>query len=333
MDMADNDMAGIINQQAQRLFEGTVTRDQLTAADNGDFQAALWAQVEEAGLPLALLSEEAGGIGLDPVQAFELVRLAAYHAVPLPLGETMLVAALLSEAPEGPASFAYGQTDKALRVPYGGACSRVLVENNNSWRVFERDGMTGEAGRNLAGEPRDTLYLQGDGRSVERPQWLNDGGGLAAVGALLRAVQMSGAMRRALDLAVAHATERKQFGRPIAAFQAVQHMLADAAVQVASANAIADNAAQAWGREDFVVRAALAKVRTGEAASLVARVTHQVHAAMGITQEHSLHFYTRRLWSWRDEFGSDGYWAEWIGQAMCKRGGSALWPNLVSATS
>ncbi|MBS9721142.1 acyl-CoA dehydrogenase [Tianweitania sp. BSSL-BM11] len=332
MDMADNDMAGIINEQAQRLFEGTVTRDQLTAADNGDFQATLWAQVGEAGLPLALLLEEAGGIALDPVQAFELIRSAAYYAVPLPLGETMLVAALLNEASEGPASLAHGQAGQASRVPYGQACSRVLVENNNGWRVFERDQITGEAGRNLAGEPRDALHLQGDGRSVERPQWLGDEG-LAAVGALLRAVQMSGAMRRALDLGVAHATERKQFGRPIAAFQAVQHMLADAAVQVASASAIADNAAQAWGKEDFVVRAALAKVRTGEAASLVARVTHQVHAAMGITQEHSLHFYTRRLWSWRDEFGSDAYWAEWIGQAVCKRGGAALWPSLVAATS
>jgi acyl-CoA dehydrogenase len=334
VDAQDGDFATIITEQAGRLFEGTVGREQLTSADNGDFSAALWSEVEQAGLPLALLGEESGGIGLEPAQAFDLIRLAAYHALPLPLGETMIVAALVGEAGEGPSSFAVAApSGQACRISYGHACSRILLEQDGGWTLVERDASEAASDRNLAGEPRDLLDLGSrEGRTVQPPQWLGDAG-LQAVGAFLRAMQMSGAMRRALDLSVAHAKERNQFGRPIAAFQAIQHQLADAAVQVASANAAADSAAQAWGQDDFALRAALAKTRAGEAASLVARVAHQVHAAMGFTQEHNLHFFTRRLWSWRDEFGSDAFWAEWIGRKICVRGGAALWPDLVAATS
>ncbi len=62
---------------------------------------------------------------------------------------------------------------------------------------------------------------------------------------------------------------------------------------------------------------AVAKARVGEAAGKVAEVCHQVHGAMGFTQEHPLHFATRRLWSWRDEFGHETFWQERIGRLVC----------------
>jgi acyl-CoA dehydrogenase len=150
---------------------------------------------------------------------------------------------------------------------------------------------------------------------------------------LLRSAQISGAMRRALAMSLEHARTRQQFGRPIAKFQAVQHMLADAAGHVAITAALVDNAAEAWGREDFVLRAALAKARAGAAAGPVAAIAHQVHAAMGFTQAHDLHFFTRRLWAWRDEFGSDAHWQGWLGRRVCAAGGAALWPTIVEATA
>jgi acyl-CoA dehydrogenase len=67
----------------------------------------------------------------------------------------------------------------------------------------------------------------------------------------------------------------------------------------------------------------------GEATGKVAEVCHQVHGAMGFTQEHPLHFATRRLWSWRDEFGHETFWQERIGRMVCSAGGEALWPMLV----
>jgi acyl-CoA dehydrogenase len=105
-------------------------------------------------------------------------------------------------------------------------------------------------------------------------------------------------------------------------------MLAEAAGQYAAATAAADLAAEAYGSDAFGFAVAVAKTRAGEAASKVAEICHQVHGAMGFTQEHPLHFATRRLWSWRDEFGNESFWQERIGRLVCERGGDALWPML-----
>ncbi|MBV9758703.1 MAG: acyl-CoA dehydrogenase, partial [Alphaproteobacteria bacterium] len=134
-----------------------------------------------------------------------------------------------------------------------------------------------------------------------------------------------------LDYALDYANQRKQFGRPIGKFQAVQHMLAEGAGHYAAAAAAAEMAAEAFGTPGFDFAVAVAKARAGEAAGKVAEVAHQVHGAMGFTQEHPLHFATRRLWSWRDEFGNEAYWQERIGRLVCARGGDALWPLLVGA--
>ena len=139
-----------------------------------------------------------------------------------------------------------------------------------------------------------------------------------------------GLAQGALDQALAYARERRAFGRPIAKFQAVQHMLADAAGHYAAAAAAADLAAEARGA-DMELATAIAKSRVGEAAGKLAEVCHQVHGAMGFTQEHPLHFSTRRLWSWRDEFGNEAQWQERIGRLACAEGGEALWPRLAGA--
>src|SRR5699024_8026443 len=115
--------------------------------------------------------------------------------------------------------------------------------------------------------------------------------------------QLAGGMQRALDYSTQYASERNQFGRPLAKFQAIQQQLAAMATQVAAASAAADAAARSWGSDKSPFDVSVAKARTGEAAGQVAAIAHQVHGAMGFTREHSLQFTTRRLWSWRDEFG------------------------------
>jgi acyl-CoA dehydrogenase len=59
-------------------------------------------------------------------------------------------------------------------------------------------------------------------------------------------------------------------------------------------------------------------------------VAHQVFAAIGITEDHMLHHFTRRLWSWRDEAGSEARWAAEIGRAALARGGENLWADLTA---
>jgi acyl-CoA dehydrogenase len=78
------------------------------------------------------------------------------------------------------------------------------------------------------------------------------------------------------------------------------------------------------------LEAAAAKIRVGEAATEGAGIAHQVLGAIGFTQEHTLHRFTRRLWAWRDDFGSESAWAVKLGQIVAGKGADALWPMLAA---
>jgi acyl-CoA dehydrogenase len=145
--------------------------------------------------------------------------------------------------------------------------------------------------------------------------------------------QISGALEKILEQSVQFALDRVQFGRPIAKFQAVQHNLATLAGEVAAASAAADAAAEACARPDIAIgEIAIAKVRAGEAAGTGAAIAHQVHGAMGFTYEHSLHHATRRLWSWREEFGNEAVWAARLGRMVAERGADGLWPFITAGS-
>jgi acyl-CoA dehydrogenase len=358
MTRAVEEVSSIVLDQADRLFREQVTKERLAQSDRGAWPAEIWKAVEDAGLILALVPEERGGVGLDAASALRLIRRSGYHTLPVPLAESMIAAALWSEASgEIPAgALSLGPSDPqdnlrierggdgyvvhgiARRVPWGTQAQHVLVhlraaDGSSQLALLPARQAAARPRFNLAGESRDTLKLDGLvlPQSAVRPAPPSCAEGLLAFGALIRAQQLAGAMERCLEHALTYAQERKQFGRPIGKFQAIQHMLAEAAGQYAAAAAAADMAIDAWEADDFPFAVAVAKARTGEAAGKVAEIAHQVHGAMGFTHEHPLHFATRRLWSWRDEFGSDAYWQERIGRLVCEAGGAALWPRLAGA--
>ncbi|MBK8739155.1 MAG: acyl-CoA/acyl-ACP dehydrogenase [Betaproteobacteria bacterium] len=129
----------------------------------------------------------------------------------------------------------------------------------------------------------------------------------------------------------ASATERQQFGRPLAGFQAVKQVLAMIATEVAAASMAAEIACEAMTKGSARFEVAVAKIRTGQAVAIACMNAHQVHGAMGFTYEHTLHFATRRLWSWRADYGNEAHWALEIGRAAIARGGDAFWEDLTAA--
>jgi acyl-CoA dehydrogenase len=351
-----DELSNIILEQANRLFQEHATKDALAAADRGHWPEALWQAIENAGLPLALVPEEAGGVGLSLHDAATVIRRAAYYAVPAPLAETMIANQLWAEAGGNLANGAVTIAPVLLgdRLSLGRDGGRVVlngIARHVPWGL-QADNMLAftqdEGGaaflcllprtstqstvhrRNIAFEPRECLTFDGvvipNDRIRPAPAHLN---ALLPYGAAIRVQQMVGGMECCLDYALTYANERIQFGRPIGKFQAIQHMLAIATGHFAAASASADALLESRRLSEDVFAIAIAKARVGEAAGHVSAICHQVHGAMGFTQEHPLHFVTRRLWSWRDEFGGESYWQEWIGRTICKKGGEGLWPSLV----
>ena len=102
-----------------------------------------------------------------------------------------------------------------------------------------------------------------------------------------------------------------------------------AVVGVAADTAIAAvDAAFDGGSGDATFMAACAKARASEACYEVTRIAHQLHGAIGYTREHDLHRFTRRLWTWRDADGDEGYWQKRVGSMTVRAGGDGLWPLL-----
>jgi hypothetical protein len=127
----------------------------------------------------------------------------------------------------------------------------------------------------------------------------------AAALALGRCLQIGAAMEAALDLSLQYVQDRRQFGRPLAKFQAIQHSLAIAAEEAAASNALADLALACLAREGCAsarLPALLdaAALVLGRAVDVVYDASHQVHGAIGFTREYPLHRHSLDLLRWRD---------------------------------
>lgn len=362
----DQFTSDLLVENAQRLFTELCTKETVNAAEAGHWPEALWNNLEELGFPLVAVPEAQGGVGMNLADAMTLVQLAGRHAAPVPLGETIVAAWLLSQAglavPAGPLAFAPAdrRSKPVLRrekqhwslhgtlrhIPWGNRVTTIalVVETTDGVRLacVDPTQATATSGTNLAGEPR--VHLEFDAVRVERvapvPAAIQSNTPYL-LGALLRCLQMAGALSMARDLAVRYTSERIAFGKPLNRLQAVQQNLAVLAGQTAAAEVAASMASDALRKldtsvdcgahKDLVASVALAKIRINEAAEIGARLAHQAHGAIGFTYEHQLHLATRRLWSWRDEFGNNAYWSDLIGQRIVSNGHEGFWNFITQA--
>lgn len=139
-----------------------------------------------------------------------------------------------------------------------------------------------------------------------------------ATGRRAVAFALCGAMEAMLELAVVHATERHQFGRPVGVFQAIRHRLAEC--RVATSGAAAAASASREG-DEVELSAMAAKVVAGRAQKLVGTHCQQVLAGMGFTAEHPFHHYLVRATVMDRVFGSAVELAPQLGRAIISRGG------------
>ena len=110
----------------------------------------------------------------------------------------------------------------------------------------------------------------------------------------------------------------------------------ETAVAVAAAGSAANAIAKAEGAnahqfdQAVFLEVAAAKIRTGEAVGDGTAIAHQTFGAIGFTSEHVLQRHTRRLWAWRDDYGSESEWAVRLGEMIAANGADELWPLIAS---
>jgi acyl-CoA dehydrogenase len=356
----------LLRQTVEDLLAEHCTPARVAAAAAGSgrdagpgWDAGLWQALEETGLTLAGTPEEAGGSGGDLSAAAAIVAAAGAAAAPVPLAETLAAGMLLARAglaiPAGPLTVAVasgrrpgpGSGVSLRRVPYGRLATTVAAGPGGSGRdgdwlaviaPAERGGTgPGGTGRNLAGEPRDEVRLGADAGVHDAPA--GTAGYARRLLCLFRSLLIAGAAERALDLTVTYVKEREQFGRPLAKFPTVQAELARMAGEVALIGAATQAAVAAEGAPlagEVVPAVVAAKAQASSGAGVVAAIAHQLHGAIGTTEEHRLRLTTTRLWSWREEDGSEAECFAELGRAAlgaasgagAGAGAGGLWPWL-----
>jgi alkylation response protein AidB-like acyl-CoA dehydrogenase len=159
-------------------------------------------------------------------------------------------------------------------------------------------------------EPEEVVGEIGDGWKV-----------LSAVidrGKLMVAAEMMGGAQKVLETAVEYAKIRTQFGRPIGAFQAIQHKCANMVVEIEGAKSAVYYAAWALANQvpDAPLAAAVAKAAASDAYRRAAADGIQVHGGIGFTWEHDLHLYFKRAKSSEFTFGDASYNRELVAQQI-----------------
>jgi acyl-CoA dehydrogenase len=303
----------------EQILKLECTPAAVRAIEAGGSPAALWTAIAGAGFLELLTPAAAGGAGLPLAELYPVLVTLGRYAMPVPLAQSIAARALMqgAEPPTGMITLA-----PALRitstgmtcplVPFGALAEHVLAADGEDLLLLPGDcavrtatGVRGSLVATLAWKPgQETLRLP------------DQGGAVAVFGAALHAALLAGAMQKLFDMTVAYANDRRQFGKSIGKFQAIQHQISEMAEHVVAASIAAEAAFQTDGNLPALLSSAIAKSRASEAAVPVASIAHAVHGAIGVTEEYDLQLYTRRLHEWRIAHGSEACWNQVIGHAV-----------------
>jgi acyl-CoA dehydrogenase len=347
----------IVGETAEKIFADLADTQTINHDKQGSWKAPLWQALTEAGLPLSWVPEECGGSGASLAEGFSVLSAAGRVAIAVPLAETMLAGWLLAQAritsPEGAMTVApAGPKDRitvnadgslsgrARGVPFAKEAKHIAVvvsgANGASIALVDAAAVRIENGLSLGGDHSDTASFDKVQPITIQPAPKGfDQTSLMLMGGVTRSLQIAGALESVLDISVRYSNERVAFEKKISKFQAVQHNLArlagESAAALAAATSAADAVANAKSFDDEIfLEAVSAKIRCSEAAEKGGGIAHQVHGAIGFTIEHILHRYSLRALAWRDDFGSESYWAVELGKLVAARGADELWPLVAS---
>lgn len=356
MEFGLNESQQLLKDNARKFFAGECPMAEVRRImeTSTAYDAALWSKMAEQGYMGIIFPEQYGGIGLGKVEFTLLMEEAGRALLPGPFFSTVALAGTLIDAVANHGH----KMKYLAPISAGDARSTVaILEESASWnprdvqitsangkltgeKLFVTDATAADFIIVVAHDGIFAVEAKAPGIAIQRMEAMdltrksysvrfNDtpaerlGGieGLAQAldaAAVTLAAEMVGGMQRTLDVTVEYAKTRKQFGKPIGIFQAVQHQCADMYLETESARSAAYYAA--WALEenapDAAVAASIAKMYASDAARTVGNRGIQVHGGMGFTWENDLHLYYRRAKASETSLGDSTYHRERIARLV-----------------
>ncbi|MCB0994715.1 MAG: acyl-CoA dehydrogenase family protein [Acidimicrobiales bacterium] len=305
-------------------------------ADPHGLSRRRWRRLAELGLTSVTLPTELGGLGGTEVDLVPLLEEVGYVALPEPVADAAVAASLLAEvAPQSAdvvlAGLADGSTVLTLGVPshpyvdHATAADAVVLATSDAVHLIEpgvsswEEHVSVDGGRRLARwvgplpPPRATDAGPAIDRAIQRAT-------------LASAAMLVGLGRRSVDLGVAYARERHQFGRPIGSYQALRHRLADDWTALEFARPLVWRAAWSLAHDapDAHLHVSMAKAAAGDAAGGAARTAVQVHGAMGYTFECDVQLYLKRTLALASAHGDARHHRRRVAAVLAERDIEAL---------
>jgi alkylation response protein AidB-like acyl-CoA dehydrogenase len=330
------------------------------------YDVELWAKMVEQGYTGIIFPEEYGGVGLGKVELILVMEEAGRALLPGPLFSTVALAGSVLDAIATPeqkkkylAPICSGEARSTVAILEAGASWNLadaqMVSASGKLtgeKLFVSDALVADF---LIVVARDGVFVvdtKAAGIAIQTMEAMDLTRKLYAVrfsstpaerlgerrdnsAALARALdvaatalvaEMVGGMQRTLDITVEYAKMRKQFGKPIGIFQAVQHQCADMYLETESARSAAYYAA--WALEentpDAAVAVSIAKMYASDAGRTVGNRGIQVHGGMGFTWENDIHLYYRRAKASETALGDSTFHRERIARLVIDSGAASV---------
>ena len=270
-------------------------------AESKTYADDAWKEVSELGWPGIFIDEEHGGQGLGQLELVILLEELGYVLAPLPLLSNAAAGLILQDAGANDrlAGVASGEQrgtvgvvkdGRAALVPDAEEADFIVLIDGSDANVVERSDAQVEAIDAIDPTRRYGAVTGNGGESIGD---VSRGRDLIA---LAVAAELVGIGQRVMEMAIEYAKDRKQFDRPIGAYQAVSHACADMLKQVEGARSLVYYAGWAADAapDEFSLAAAMAKAYASDAGWNVTSGALQVHGGIGFTWEHDLHWFLKR---------------------------------------
>jgi alkylation response protein AidB-like acyl-CoA dehydrogenase len=322
MDFGFNDEQQEIKSTARDFLQSRFKPEKVRelAESDSPYDDVLWKEMCDLGWPGIALSEEHGGQGLGLVEAVILAEEMGYALAPSPWISNLSAGLFLEQAgsPEQRERWLPGIASGAERGAAALTPPSVLPQIVGAAEGASVLVLNGHDGGARLVEPGDAKLERLDLIDTTRAYFAVEAAGgeslpgqdepAADRSAVVLAAELVGVAQRALDMAVEYAKEREQFDRPIGAYQAVSHRLADMLWAVEEARSLTYYAAWVAGAEpeSLPLAASMAKARASDAASSVTHDAIQTLGGIGFTWEHDVHFLLKRAKVGAQLMGSAG---------------------------